>query len=370
MTRLETIECIDPATVGAKDIFSRFVAKRVPVKFNALPADFPKDFTWDLVTKFPNTKVIVEKKDNDRFGSGKDRTQMSISEFNDNMRDGNLYLSTQYSSNQELSKVQQIIQAPLTDLMDHFPLKPQIIGNLVPQQYTLWVGYNMGVPVSSGLHHDFHDNLYLLISGQKQFRLYSPHHAKYMYTVGKIKKIFSNGFISYVDNVRADGADLGDVAQWRLKEAEKELEKAENGEGDLEQAEQKVDDAMEELLKYSEFDDAPPKAKKVKLDSDSEPNSFSQIKNTSDKDHLDSFPEFRNAVSYNVNLNAGECLFLPAGWFHEVKSCGTNDSDGVHMAMNYWMAPATGTDFDHPYEDGFWNSQWEEFLEEVKHFKV
>ena len=27
---------------------------------------------------------------------------------------------------------------------------------------------------SSGLHHDFHDNLYILLRGQKRFRLFSP----------------------------------------------------------------------------------------------------------------------------------------------------------------------------------------------------
>lgn len=369
MTKLIDIECIDPETIGAREVFDQYISKRIPVKFKSFPSDYPRDFNWDLVCKFPQTRVIVESKDKciDRFGSGKSRTEMSIKEFNDQMRNGNLYLSTQYSVDQELSKVKQIIQAPLTELMDFFPLKPEIIGNLVPQQFTLWVGYNTGLPVSSGLHHDFHDNLYLLISGEKHFRLYSPHDAKYMYTVGKIRKVFSNGLISYVDNIREDGADLADVAHWRLKEAEIELAKAESGIGDLELAEQKVDDAMDELLKYSEFDDSP-KVKKIKVDLDSEPNSFSRIKNTSDHKQLADFPKFQNATYYDITLKAGESLFLPAGWFHEVKSCGST-VDGVHMAMNYWMAPSTENDFDHPYQDGFWDSQWKLFLDELNEFK-
>ena len=236
---------------------------------------------------------------------------------------------------------------------------------------TLWVGYNNGKPVSSGLHHDFHDNLYLLIAGEKRFKLISPKDAKCMYTVGKIKRIFDNGLITYIDNIRADGANLEDVAQWRLQEAEIKLENAENGEGDLQEAEREVDDAMDMVLKYntSELYDSQ-KSKKVKIDPVSEPNSFSQIKNTCNQEYLEKFPKFQNATFYDVTLKAGEALFLPAGWFHEVKSCGSTDSDGLHMAMNYWMAPPTQNDFDHPYEDGFWESQWNDFLEELKLFKA
>jgi ribosomal protein L16 Arg81 hydroxylase len=52
---------------------------------------------------------------------------------------------------------------------------------------------------SSGLHHDFHDNLYVLLRGRKRFRLYPPDQAKRMYTHGRIAKVHANGRIVYAD---------------------------------------------------------------------------------------------------------------------------------------------------------------------------
>ncbi|CAE7673778.1 jmj4 [Symbiodinium microadriaticum] len=35
-----------------------------------------------------------------------------------------------------------------------------------------------------------------------------------------------------------------------------------------------------------------------------------------------------------VELDPGDILFLPTGWFHQVSSSG-----GQHMAINYWWRP-------------------------------
>ena len=37
-------------------------------------------------------------------------------------------------------------------------------------------------------------------------------------------------------------------------------------------------------------------------------------------------------------LNAGEQLYLPCGWFHEVRSYGDSEQGG-HLALNYWFHP-------------------------------
>ena len=55
---------------------------------------------------------------------------------------------------------------------------------------------------SSGLHHDFHDNLYILLQGRKRFVMYSPSLAHRMYTQGKIAKVHSNGRIQYQGQVQ------------------------------------------------------------------------------------------------------------------------------------------------------------------------
>jgi Cupin-like domain len=71
------------------------------------------------------------------------------------------------------------------DLNAHMILKPQRCG--------------LHAGASSGLHHDFHDNLYILLRGRKRFRLYPPDQAKRMYTNGRIAKVHGNGRFVYAD---------------------------------------------------------------------------------------------------------------------------------------------------------------------------
>lgn len=64
----------------------------------------------------------------------------------------------------------QLMSAPLDKLKDDFPLRPRLMGGLLPQTVNLWMGYSSMKGSSSGLHHDFHDNLYVLLRGKKTFR--------------------------------------------------------------------------------------------------------------------------------------------------------------------------------------------------------
>jgi len=72
------------------------------------------------------------------------------------------------------------------------------------------------------------------------------------------------------------------------------------------------------------------------------------------------FPNLQKARQpYVVELSAGDMLYLPASWWHEVTSSSSSSpseeegrkDDGVHMAFNYWFYPPTTSDFDEPYED-------------------
>ena len=60
--------------------------------------------------------------------------------------------------------------------------------------------------------------------------------------------------------------------------------------------------------------------------------------------------------SYQVTLTAGQMLFIPAGWFHEVRSTGGGRSG--HLALNYWFHPPDGIDFNKPYLSDFWPNDW------------
>ena len=85
--------------------------------------------------------------------------------------------------------------------------RPALLGRLVPMCLNLWQG-NSREGASSGLHHDYHDNLYVLLRGRKNFRLYSPADAERMYTVGTLERVHPNGRINYEGfETNADGAD-------------------------------------------------------------------------------------------------------------------------------------------------------------------
>jgi len=98
-----------------------------------------------------------------------------------------------------------------------------VLGHLVLAQVNLWVGHS-GSGASSGLHHDFHDNLYALIAGKKRFTLYPPSEYMAMYTHGKVTTEHKNGLLVYNgDQIRADGAGGVELAQYKLKIAQEKL---------------------------------------------------------------------------------------------------------------------------------------------------
>lgn len=98
-----------------------------------------------------------------------------------------------------------------------------------------------------------------------------------------------------------------------------------------------------------------------------EPSSFSRIPTALVHKHLGlpttavppqgasvkDFPNFKKATKpFVVELSAGEMLYLPASWWHEVTSSSAADGDAVHMAFNYWFYPPNKLEsFERPYED-------------------
>jgi hypothetical protein len=74
------------------------------------------------------------------------------------------------------------------------------------------------------------------------------------------------------------------------------------------------------------------------------------------------FPLFEDAKKreLSVDIHAGEMLYLPCGWFHEVISSNgglaskSDSKPSFHMAVNYWFHPPDGKSFEEPYADDFW----------------
>jgi len=104
-----------------------------------------------------------------------------------------------------------------------------------------------------------------------------------------------------------------------------------------------------------------------------EPNSFSKIDPSSL--HAQTcpcqFPNLGKATKITFQLNAGEMLYLPASWFHEVTSYSPRPPESpIHIAFNYWMHPPTTSDFDSPYQDDYWLEKWTEIEPVLKKLKA
>ena len=286
------------------------------------------------------------------------------------------------------------LMSPLMKNYQHdFPLQPRIMGNLIPQNINLWMGntntssHQEGV--SSGLHHDYHDNLYIVLRGTKRFRLYSPHDAERMYTRGTLAKVHPNGRINYQgEETTAYGADVKsdmaakaakrkENAERMLEEAERAMEEGVEGADQLlEEAEVELEKAMDDILDAEMEDDDNDEEddqrvfetfgdekNRVVDKTVKDPNNFSKIKpNMLDDGNVlkKSFPEFLNATSAFGTVQEGDILYLPASWFHEVTSYG---GSGGHLAMNYWFHPPDGDNFDHPYSTDFWPNDYNDRFE-------
>jgi len=211
-----------------------------PLTLQVLIDGPPQDPSWkaterwspDYLRKIAGLEpVLVEHRKNiaDTFGRG----QKIAMPFGEVLRrvfsgDDTIYMTTQEAPLGPDGHP-EVLAPPTAQLAADFPLQPALLGNLVPQQINIWMGC---APEGSttGLHHDFHDNLYVLLKGKKRFRLFTPPAVRAMYVHGTPVRVHPNGRIVYrgSGNILADGSDAKEVAVWRAKrDAEKDLVAAE-----------------------------------------------------------------------------------------------------------------------------------------------
>ncbi|KAI0092375.1 cupin-like domain-containing protein [Irpex rosettiformis] len=447
--QLETLS----TSLSPEEFFKTYISKRQPVKIKGLPEDESfKARAWTdlnhLAEKAGDSQVLIEPMhpESHQFGTDVERIKVSFRDFLQSLQDDegpHHYLTTQYAD-VDLDE-HTVVPPPADVLTDDYPSVPRIMGNLSPQQVNLWVGRSEEGS-TSGLHHDFHDNLYCLLRGRKRFILYPPEEVHNMYPYGTLEVIHDNGSISYLDApVRPDGLTIRGGLKARVKAIEQKLEAVPigKGKGRRDTKERKIllkayDDALDELAQYTleagdgvevedevddfdalmasleeessedladidddaesdddenededeedeeteeedgedegdeEVDDeAEETGQDMLLDDEetesSEPPSFSRIPTALVHQHLglpttavvppgasNDFPNLqKTSAPYVVELNAGEMLYLPAAWWHEVTSYSSaDDPQPIHMAFNYWLYPPTNLDdFDDPYED-------------------
>ena len=49
------------------------------------------------------------------------------------------------------------------------------------------------------------------------------------------------------------------------------------------------------------------------------------------------YPALANVEHWTATLAAGDCIYIPEGWYHQVRSVGSRS-----LAVNVWFAPMYG----------------------------
>lgn len=357
---------IDIADVTPETFYTKYIQNRRPVVLmhgggGVLPdlssIEKWKDFNY-LMEKVGEQYVMVEKRscNKDAFGKGNE-VKMKFGRFLRLISSGDdkHYLTTQ-DVHANLDGRPDLMSPLMESLKSDFPLRPLLMGQLVPQNINMWIG-NSKEGSSSGLHHDYHDNLYIVLKGKKRFRLYSPLDTEKMYTRGELLRVHPNGRINYKgEETTAYGADLlsdaaASAARQRvdaekvLAEAERAMEEGKFGAKEqLERAEQQLEKAIDAVLdaEMCENDDRSESGcwgdeysdrRRIVDKTVKNPNNFSRVEADclNDEEKLQrKYPQLLQANAAFCDIEAGDMLYLPASWFHEVSSYGAS------LALNYW----------------------------------
>lgn len=372
--------------------------------------------------------VAVEKRDllHPSFGAGH-KANLSFQQFLSLLSQGNesFYMTTQdipdFSEDDRSSPFAGLPRAvaaePASTLLKSgaLPLIPDLAkcsgSHLITNQINFWIGRS-AEGSSTGLHHDHHDNFYMLLQGKKRFTLFPPSEIDHesLQTYGYISQtptVFPNGLISYIVGLRSDGADLSLVDrlhlhQLKLKVGElshkcSELRQDSNHpdlahfEEQLALAEDKWQEAelavMESSRKRRPTKAQPKSVKRRRLNN---PTMSSQSTVEEESKHPLNFCRLSSSLRREIppcitaSLEAGDVLYLPASWFHEVCLEMNAATDGImrdaqidnshgdlqvvsqsteneHIALNYWFAPPALTSessaTDALYPDEYW-AEW------------
>jgi len=230
-----------------------------------------------------NEKLLIEMKyrNNYKFGYNPTVRKKSISfkSYSKSLENStsiySYYINTQRSNSGEGK-----YRTPLHLLQNDFSI-PIFLKSLEKDiiDINLWLGLNNidnENGTTSRLHMDATDNVYVLIQGKKKFTLVSPNDSLKMKTISPTYQVLPNGHgLQY--KTPNNNSFLPHVLQ-----------------------------SQYEILDQSNYH-------------------FSTI-NTVDNNSL----EYR---SITFDINAGDILYLPTGWYHQVTSYGNT------TAINYWFKP-------------------------------
>ncbi|KRX05648.1 hypothetical protein PPERSA_09788 [Pseudocohnilembus persalinus] len=290
----------------------------------------------------------------------------------------------------------------LLNLLEEKDYRPSLIGNLVPNQYNMWMGFSGEKGSSTGLHFDYHDNIYVLVKGKKKFTISCPVNVQELKVNGDVKVVHKNGLIALNSDCQSDGhfsddseSENEDSRSFQFGQnfndemfnlTPKELKKK------LNQIQQKINNLKEQINKNPEniedlkfqlgeaeqneeelldielgltlkgeqiiddFDENEDENLKADVDEDDEqeeplqedPDNFVISK-------LQKVNYHRLCSVFEVIVNEGQMLYLPASWYHQVNSYGE-----FHFAFNYWMHPPNNDKFEQPYKTQYWENRYKQ----------
>lgn len=400
-----------------RDFYESFVHRRKPVVFKKCWSQLQgncdvKVPTVDTLASIVDSKATVEANQRllDSMQSFSPQhskvVQLEFGDFVSKLKSSpkSFYMATQTLPVNDEGRP-ELHTTPMTELIEasHCVLRPSLLGNLIPVTYNLWIGATAAtMETSSGLHHDYHDNLYCIWDGCKTIQLAPPQSVgEGITTQGTFLKLHDNGRIVYKEQVRDDGGMIrpdGALEQveiiLRLQIRQQVLEHQLDKDPDNQDLEEMLERVQDELLDIERDDSAAGDANILfdgrsvggfddddETDNSDDNSSGSNVvdgKTASSQDEPSAkkqkmerpcTPELPLNFATNfptddlfetIILEKEDLLYLPAGWFHNVLSKGSDASGGVHMAMNYWLHPPdiSGT-FEKPYLSEFWPRDWE-----------
>lgn len=241
----------------------------------------------------------------------------------------------------------------LTGLLEHVPEPPWTGELLEPLATNIWVG---SANKTSVLHFDDYENILVQAAGRKTITLFDPMQLVFLYA-NEVPQV------ELTVSPRRPESESDEAWQQFVREVSEQIK-----------AEVEANDDQPQSRRHDEPDnegtiDKPGEGKKI-MDRDKERREYLQrelldpelralkelvAKRSADltfslgppgpradnfsplraqNPDLARYPNFRRAQPLTVTLEAGDALFLPALWWHEVVS--EVGEEGLNIAVNYW----------------------------------
>lgn len=193
--------------------FSYYVMKRQPVLIRA--GDIDSVFGWHTA-RWKNVSYLrvtagkhsvnIEHKDAARaqiFGEHTSRQKVSFNEFLDRLESESGGAENVYMN---LQACKQCLTSPPLSVLSHDITVPHFFMQSAIVAFNLWMGRaDPREGTVSGLHHDYEDNIYILVQGRKRVVLYSPAELFNLYPQGQVLEVNEQGSVSYWNSLGGGG---------------------------------------------------------------------------------------------------------------------------------------------------------------------